>query len=74
MRTIVVNWSVPAREQEQRGSWLSNMGASLRKVGSAWTAPRQAGNAASTRSGRRSRDPFVQADVAAFISAFMRTG
>jgi hypothetical protein len=39
------------------------------RVGSAWAARRHA-----TRSAHASRDPLVQADAAAFVSAFMRIG
>ena len=70
MRTIAADWSLPRRPNRKSGSWLSNMGASLQRVvGSAWAARRRA-----TREGHGSRDAFVQADVAAFISAFMRIG
>ena len=40
-----------------------------RPVRSAWAARRHA-----TRSAHVSRDPLVQADAAAFVSAFMRIG
>ena len=70
MRTIAADWSLPRRPNRKSGSWLSNTGASLQRVGgSALVACRQA-----TREGHGSRDAFVQADVAAFISAFMRIG
>jgi hypothetical protein len=74
MRTIAADWSVPDRKQEERGSWLSNIGASIRNVRSARTARRLALKEVSVLSGRGSHDPFMQADVAAFISAFMRIG
>ena len=74
MRTIAADWSVPAHEPKGLRSWLSVMGDSLRKAGSVRTARRQGGKAASDLSGRGSHDPFVQADVAAFVSAFMRIG
>ena len=69
MRTIAADWSLP-RPKRTSGGWLSNMGASLQGVvGSARAARRRA-----TRESQVSRDAFVQADVAAFISAFMRIG
>jgi hypothetical protein len=70
MRTIAADWSLP-RPTRKSGGWLSNMGASLQGVvvGSARTARRRA-----TRESQVSRDAFVQADVAAFTSAFMRIG
>jgi hypothetical protein len=69
MATIAADWPLPRRPNRKSGGWLSNMGASLRRVvGSAWAARRQA-----TREGHESRDA-VQADVAAFICAFMRMG
>jgi hypothetical protein len=70
MRTIAADWSLPRQPNRNSGSWLSKMGPSLQRVvGSAWAARRRA-----TREGHGSRDAFVQADVAAFISAFMRIG
>jgi hypothetical protein len=66
MRTIAAGWSLPRRPNRTSGSWLSNMGARVR---SAWAARRHA-----TRSAHVSRDPLVQADAAAFVSAFMRIG
>jgi hypothetical protein len=69
MRTIAADWSLP-RPTRKKGGWLSNMGVSLQRVvGSAWAARRRA-----TSEGHGPRDAFVQADVAAFISAFMRIG
>jgi hypothetical protein len=69
MRTIAADWALPRRPDRKSGSWLSNAGASLQRVsGSVWSARRRA-----TREDE-SRDSFVQADVAAFISAFMRVG
>jgi hypothetical protein len=47
------------------------MGAALQHVESAWLARR---HAATAPSGRGPRDGLVQADVAAFIGAFMRIG
>ena len=70
MRTIAAEWALSRRPDRKSGSWLSNAGASLRRVsGSVWSARRRA-----TRECHESRDSFVQADVAAFISAFMRIG
>jgi hypothetical protein len=75
MRTIAADWSVSGYEQGGRRSWVSSIGARLRNVGSARAVGRQAGEAASAPlSGRGSHEPYVQADVAAFISAFMRIG
>jgi len=75
MRTIAADWSLP-RPKRTSGGWLSNMAASLQGsaslqgiVGSARAARRRA-----TRESQVSRDTFVEADVAAFISAFMRIG
>ena len=70
MRTIAADWSLPRRPNRKSGSWLSNMGARIQRVvGSARAARRQ-----DTETGDGSRDAFVQADVAAFVSAFMRIG
>jgi hypothetical protein len=69
MRTIAANWSLPHVGAGESRNWLSNLGARLRRVGSAWAARCQP-----TREGQESRHAFVQADVAAFISAFMRIG
>ncbi len=75
MRTIAADWSVPGYEQGERRSWLSSIGARLRKVGSARAARRQAGEGGFIPpSGRGSHEPYVQADIAAFVSAFMRIG
>jgi hypothetical protein len=74
MRTITPDWASPAREQKGLGSWLSNIGDRLRKVGSRRTAHRQTGKVASDLSCRGSHEPFVQADAAAFVGAFMRLG
>jgi hypothetical protein len=71
MRTITATWSIPEQEQDERGSWLSNIGASLRRIRSARMTHGQARKVASSRG---SHDPFVQADAAAFVSAFMRIG
>ena len=69
MRTIAADWSLP-RPTRKSGGWLSNLGASLQGVvGSARAARRRA-----TRERHGPRDTFVQADVAAFISAIMRIG
>jgi hypothetical protein len=70
MRTIAADWSLTRRPDRKNGSWLPNMGARIQRVvGSARAARRRA-----TEAGHGSRDAFVQADVAAFISAFMRIG
>jgi hypothetical protein len=45
--------------QRKSGSWLSNLRAKLQRVG---------------RRAVRAHDPLVQADAAAFVSAFMRIG
>ena len=75
MRTIAADWSLPRRPNRKSGSRLSNMGASLQRVGgSALVARRQATREGPTTPPHGSRDAFVQADVAAFISAFMRIG
>jgi hypothetical protein len=70
MRTIAADWALPRRPDRRSGSWLSNAGASLQRVsGSVLVGRRRA-----TREGHESCETFVQADVAAFISAFMRIG
>lgn len=74
MRSIAAEWSIPERQQDEPGSSLLNIGTKLRKAGSARIARCQAGGPASALPGRGSHQPFVQADVAAFISAFMRIG
>jgi hypothetical protein len=66
MRTIAASWSLPYSGSAKSRNWLSEMGARLQKVG----APRRP----ATREGHGPRDAFVQADVAAFISAFLRIG
>jgi len=71
MRTIAAGWSIPHREVQESGSWLSNMGAKLLRSGRA--AGRHPTTEAASVLGQ-SRDAFVQADVSAFISAFMRIG
>jgi hypothetical protein len=69
MRSMAADWSL-SRPKRTSGGWFSNMGANLQGVvGSARPARRRA-----TRESQVSRDAFVQADVAAFISAFMRIG
>jgi hypothetical protein len=60
MRTIAVDWSLPQRKS---GNWLSNLRAKLQRVGRRAVA----GEA-------RAHNPLVQADAAAFVSAFMRVG
>ena len=44
--------------QKKRGNWLSNLGAKLQRTG--------------RRAVAREAHPIVQADAAAFVSAFMR--
>ena len=58
MRTIA--GSLP---QKKRGNWLSSLGAKLQRTGRRAVA-REA----------HAREPLVQADAAAFVSAFMRIG
>ncbi len=60
MRTIAADWSLP---QRKRNNWLANLMANLPRVGRRAIA-REA----------RAHDPVVQADAAAFVSAFMRIG
>ena len=72
MRTITADWSLPG--DRKRRNWLSNVGARFQRVGSAWAAQRRATREAAAPSGRQSHSAFVQADVAAFVSAFMRIG
>jgi hypothetical protein len=60
MRTITADWSLP---QRKNGNWISNMRAKLQRAGQRAVA-REA----------RAHDPLVQADAAAFVSAFMRIG
>jgi hypothetical protein len=60
MRTITVGWSVPQRKS---GNWFSNLSAKL-----GWFGRR------AVSKGARGHDAFVQADAAAFVSAFMRIG
>jgi hypothetical protein len=60
MRTIAADWSLP---QGKSGNWLSNVKAKLQRVGRRAVA-REA----------RAHDSLVQADAAAFVSAFMRIG
>ena len=69
MRTIAADWSLHNSGSTKSRNWLSEVGARFRRVGSAWAVSRHA-----TRDGQGSCDAFVQADVAAFISAFMRIG
>ena len=69
MRTIAADWSLTRRPDRKNGSWLPNMGARIQRVVGSRAACRRAAEA-----GHGSRDAFVQADVAAFISAFMRIG
>jgi hypothetical protein len=72
MRTITADWSLSG--DRKRADWLSNVGARFQRAGSAWAARRRPTREALALSGRQSHDPFVQADVAAFVSAFMRIG
>jgi hypothetical protein len=60
MRTIAADWSLPQRKS---GNWLSNLSAKLGWIG------RRA-----VLKGARGHEPLVQADVAAFVSSFMRIG
>jgi hypothetical protein len=60
MRTIAATWSLPQRKS---GNWFSNLSAKL-----GWFGRR------AVSKGARGHDPFVQADAAAFVSAFMRIG
>jgi hypothetical protein len=69
MRTIAAGWALPHKGNRKGARW--HMGAALQHVRSAWLARR---HAATAPSGRGPRDGLVQADVAAFISAFMRIG
>jgi hypothetical protein len=71
MRTIAADSSVP---QGKNGSWLSSMGTKLQRTMSAWAAGRRDARKTARPSDHRSRDPFLQADAAAFVSAFMRIG
>jgi hypothetical protein len=73
MRTITADWSVSAHEREKSGKRLSILGAKRGKFPSPRQAGRQAKKAGSALSSR-GRDYPVPADVAAFISAFMRIG
>jgi hypothetical protein len=70
MQTVTADWSVLDRPKRKSGRWLSNVRARLHRAVGSGAARRQ-----DTREGgQKSRDAFVQADVAAFISAFMRVG
>jgi hypothetical protein len=71
MRTITADWSVP---HGKSGSWLSGMGTKLQRTVSSWTADRRNARNTARPSDHKSQEPFVQADAAAFISAFMRIG
>ena len=72
MRTITVDWSVPERERPPRTGWLSIMGAKLRRDAAGRIGRAKISSAAPST--RKPHDPFMQADVAAFISTFMRIG
>jgi hypothetical protein len=50
------------------------MGTKLQRTVSSWTAGRRNARNAARPSDHKSQEPFVQADAAAFISAFMRIG
>jgi hypothetical protein len=69
MRTLAADWVLPRQPNTRSGSWFSNVGASIQRVVGSARPARQP-----SREGQGSRDAFVQADVAAFISAFMRIG
>jgi len=67
MRTITANGAIPRNDVGELGSWL---GAKLHRIRSAWAArSRPAKKDVST-----DQTNFVQADVAAFVSTFMRIG
>ncbi len=67
MRTIAADWSVSNTGPAKILNWLSGMSTRLRRMVSAQPGPAISG-------GRGSDDLYLQADVAAFISNFMRIG
>jgi hypothetical protein len=60
MRTIAADWSLP---QTKSGNWLSKLRTKLRRI-----------NQRAVASDAHVHEPLVQADAAAFVSAFMRIG
>jgi hypothetical protein len=60
MPTITTDWPPP---QRKRGDWRSNLRAKLQRFGRRAVARET-----------HAHNPLVQADAAAFVSAFMRIG